>query len=107
MGDREREEPSTPILKTSAVADRRKTEETVGDGEESEAEADEQGQEGQVDLEETMTTKGDEADVEVGTTASEGHETKHALCPTKGQGTSMHSKEPQRVTDDDGRVEPS
>ena len=38
MGDREQEEPSTPILKTLAVADRRKTEEKLGDSEESEAE---------------------------------------------------------------------
>ena len=37
--DREREEPSTPILKTLAVVDQRKTEETVGSGEESEVEA--------------------------------------------------------------------
>ena len=34
--DREREEPSTPILETSAIADQRKTEETVGGGEEME-----------------------------------------------------------------------
>ena len=36
VGDREREEPSTPILETSAVADQRKTEETAGGGEELE-----------------------------------------------------------------------
>ena len=35
LGDREREEPFTPILETLAVADRRKTEETVGGDEES------------------------------------------------------------------------
>ena len=34
VGDREREEPSTPIREASAVADRRKTEETMGGGEE-------------------------------------------------------------------------
>ena len=38
VGDREREETSKPILKTLAVADRRKTEEKLGDSEESEAE---------------------------------------------------------------------
>ena len=32
---------------------------------------------------------------------------KHALRPVEGQGASTHSKEPQRVTDDDGRVKPS
>ena len=40
VGDQDREEPSTLILETSAVADRRKTKETVDGGEQSEADAD-------------------------------------------------------------------
>ena len=69
VGDREREEPSTPIHETSAVADRWKTEETTGGGEEM------------------------ETDAEVGSTADE-------------RNTSMHPKERQQVTDDDGWVKP-
>ena len=106
VGDREREEPSTPILETLAVAYRCKTEETVGGGEESEAKADdgakmgircgktnERGQEGQTDLGGTTTTKGEETDTEVGTTTSEGRETEHALRPACwGQGRQCGSK---------------
>ena len=122
VGDREWEEPSTPIRETSAVADRRKTEETAGDGEESEVEVDEatntgfrcgetdeRGHEDQTESRAATTTKEEEleADAEVGTTASEGREAKHALRPAEGQETSMHPEERQRVTDDDGRVKPS
>ena len=39
VGDQEREEPSTPILETSAVANQRKIEETVGGSEELETDA--------------------------------------------------------------------
>ena len=105
MGDREREEPSTPILETSAVADRRKAEEMVGSGEESEAVTDdgvemgircgktnERGHEGQTDLGRTTT--------------SEGRKKEHALQPTESQETSVHSNKPQRVTNDEGRMKP-
>jgi hypothetical protein len=44
----------------------------------------------------------EDTDAEVGVTAREGHETEHALRPTEGQVTSMHSEEWRRVTDDDG-----
>ena len=100
--------------------DRRKTEETAGDGEKLEARADEvtgagiryemtdeRGQDGKPEAEGTTATKEEEADAEVGTTTSEGRETEHALRPAEGQGTSMHPEERQRVTDDDGRVKPS
>ena len=120
VGDREQEEPSTYILETSAVAARRKTEEMVGGGEESEAKADdgaemgircgktnERGQKGQTDMGGTSTTKEEKADAEVRTTTSEGHDTGHALRPAEGQGTSVHSNEPQRVADEGGRDKPS
>ena len=42
-----------------------------------------------------------------GATTSEGHDTGHALRPAEGQGTSLHSNEPQRVTDEGGRDKPS
>ena len=61
--DREREEPSTPIRKTSAVADRRKTKETAGGGKELEAGADE--------VTKTCVRCG-KTDERVGTTTSEG-----------------------------------
>ena len=78
VGDREREEPSTPIRETLAVADRRKTKETAGGGEEL------------------------EADAEVGSKAGEARITKQELCPAEGQEASTDPEEPQRVTDDDG-----
>ena len=82
MGDREREEPSTSILETSAVADQRKTKETVGGGGEM------------------------ESDAEVGSMGKARHTT-HALRPVEGQETSMPTEEPHRATDDDGRITPS
>jgi hypothetical protein len=48
----------------------------------------------------------EDTDAEVEVTAGEGRGTEHALRPTEGQGTSMHPEERQRVTDDDGRIEP-
>ena len=121
MEDREQEGPSTPILETSAIADQRKTVETVGGGKESEAEADdgaemgircgktnERGQEGQTDLGGATTTKEEKTDTGVGSTASGRDEAKHALRPVEGHETSMHTADGrQRVTDDDGRVKPS
>ena len=55
----------------------------------------------------TTTRKEEKADAEVGTTTSEGQDTRHALRPAEGQGTSVHSNEPLRVTDDDGWMKPS
>ena len=121
VGDREREEPSTPILETSAVADQRKTEEMMGGGEESEAnaesgtgadarcgKADERGRNGKPESKEATATKDEETDTEVGSTASGRDEAKHALRPVEGHETSMHTADGrQRVTDDDGRVKPS
>ena len=108
MGDREKEEPSTSMLETSAIAARRKTEEMVGGGEESEAEADDgaemgiwcgkknkRGQEGQTDLGGTMTTKEGKADEEIGSTTSEGQNTTHTILSLAGQETSVHSSKPQ------------
>ena len=83
VGDREQEEPSTPILETSAVADQRKTEETAGGGEEL------------------------ETDAEVGSRVDEARNKKHVMRPVEGQETSMHTEEPHRATDDDGRITPS
>ena len=83
VDDWKREGPSTSILETSAVAYQRKIGETAGGCEESEAGADEvsragiryemadeQGQEGQTESRGTTTTKGEEADAEVGSTAT-------------------------------------
>ena len=91
MGDREQEEPSTPILKTPAVEEQHKPEGMVGGGERSMIKEDGDAKTG----------------ISCGTTTSEGHDTGHALRPAEGQGTSVHSNEPQRVTDDDGRMKPS
>ena len=91
MGDREQEEPSTPILKTPAVEEQHKPEGMVGGGERSMIEED-----------------GDaETGISCRTTTSEGHDMGHALRPAEGQGTSVHLNEPQRVTDEGGRDEPS
>ena len=46
------------------------------------------------------------ADTEVGTTASEGRETEHALRPTEAQRTSMHPEERQRLTGNSHTIEP-
>ena len=81
MRDRDQEETSTPIREASTVADRRKTEETVGGSEEM------------------------ETDAEVGSTTEVRHE-KHAIRLVQGQDTSMPMKEPQQATDDDGRMKP-
>ena len=79
VGDREWEEPSTPIREASADADRRKTEELAGGGEESEAnaasgtgadarcsKADERGRNGKPESKEATATKDEETDTEVG-----------------------------------------
>ena len=52
-------------------------------------------------------TKEEEADAEIGSTMSEGRNTMHTILSLEGQGTSVHSNEPQRVVDDDGRMKPS
>ena len=77
VGDREREEPSTPILEASAVADQRKTEEMMGGGEESGTGADarcgkvdERGRNGEPESKEATATKDEETDTLVGSTAS-------------------------------------
>ena len=101
VGDREQEEPSTPILKTPAVEEQHKPEGMVGGGERSIIEED--GDAETSILCGTTTTKEEKADAEVGTTTSEGHDTGHALRPAEGQGTSVHSNEPQH----DGRMKPS
>ena len=119
LEDREREGPSTPILETSAVADQRETGETAGGGEESEAEADkvigagiryemmdERVQDGELGSERATVTKEEVADAEVGSTADEGRNTKHALRSVKGPRTSMHPRERQRVTGNGGPIEP-
>ena len=83
VGDREWEESSTPIRETSAVVDRRKTEEAVGGGEEL------------------------ETDTEVGSTAEAQHEA-HAIRPVEGQDKGMHTADgPHRATGDDGWIAPS
>ena len=117
--ERNREGPSTPILETSAVADQHETGETAGGGEESEADAksetgsdircekaDERVQDGEPKSERATETRGEETDAEVGTTVREGRTTKHALRPVEGQRTGMLPEERQRVTGDDGPVEP-
>ena len=81
MGERGREEPSTPIRETSADADQRKTEETAGGGKEL------------------------VIDTEVGSMAEE-RNAKHAMRLVKSQQTSMHTEEPHPVTDNDGRITP-
>jgi hypothetical protein len=67
--------------------------------------AGEQAQEDKPESEEAMATKGKETDVEFRSMKDE-RNTKHALWPVEGQDTSMHPEEPQRVTDDDGRMTP-
>ena len=47
-----------------------------------------------------------ETDVEVGSRVDEARNKTHAIRPVEGQDTSMHTEEPQRVTDDDGRMTP-
>ena len=48
-------------------------------------------------------TKGEEANTEIGSTTSEGQNT----ASLESQGTSMHSKEPQRLAHNDGWLKPS
>ena len=97
---REQDEPSTPMLETSAVAEQRKTEEMMGGGEESEANAesgtradarcgktDGRGRNGKPESKEATAMK----DTEVGSTASERDEAKHALPPVEGEDTSMYT----------------
>mgnify|MGYP006970530922 CR=1 FL=1 len=68
---------------------------------------DEWGQEGQSDLEGTTKTKGEEANVRIEATTSEGWNRMHTMRSLESQGTSMHSEELQQVTDDSGQVKPS
>ena len=75
----------------------------VGGGERSIVEVDEDAETG-IQCE---TTDEEEADAEIGSTTSEGRKAKHAILSLEGQVTSVHSEEPQRVTDNDGRMKPS
>ena len=100
--DREREEPSRLILETSAVAEQHKPKGMVGGGERSMVEADEDAETGI----RCGTMDEEEADAEIGSTASEGRNAKHTTLSVAGQVTSVHSEEPQRATDDDGRMTP-
>jgi hypothetical protein len=117
--DRQQEEPSTPIRKASAVTKQRKSDGTVGGGEESEADEEsgtgvsvrcgKAGKQAQHDEPESggATAMEDEkTNTEFGST-DEGCNTKHALRPTEGQRTSMHPVERQREIDDNGRSKPS
>ena len=74
---RERDEPSTPMLETSVVADQRKTEEMAGGGEELKDNA-ESGTGA-----DARCGKDEETNAEVGSTADE-REVKHALQPAEG-----------------------
>jgi hypothetical protein len=128
-GKETREGSSTPGPETSAVRPlwQRKIEEKEGGGEGTRATTDKgagqsdygitedvRGQAGQEGVPRNGTAVSEVAensevkstDAEVGVTAGEGRGTEHALRPAEGQGTSMHPKERQRVTDDDGRVKP-
>ena len=100
VGDREREETSTPIRETSAVADRRETEETVGGGDKA-GNQDDKGEARSGEEGEELET-----DTEVGSTGKERDEA-HATRPVEGQETSMPTEESHRATDDDGRITPS
>ena len=52
--------------------------------------------------------RGEEGQTDLGsTTTSEWRKKEHALQLAEGKGTSVHSKELQRVTDDDGQMKPS
>ena len=52
--------------------------------------------------------RGKEGQTDLGsTTTSEWRKKEHALQLAEGKGTSVHSKESQRVTDDDGQMKPS
>ena len=103
---RQRQDPQTPVSEAIAVAleCQHKTKEMAGGSEELEIEVDDNS-EACIRCGMT-TTKGGESDTEVGTTTSEGRKMKHALRPLEGQETSMHPKQPERVTDDCGRVKP-
>jgi hypothetical protein len=117
VGDREREEPSTPIREASAVTDKRKTEGTAGGGEELEDDAESDigadiqydgrvGQGGKPGLEGATTTKDEETDAEFGST-TDGRDGRHVVRPVKSQGTSMRAKGTQQGTDGDGRMMPT
>jgi hypothetical protein len=91
VGDREREEPSTPIWEASAVTDQRKTEGTAGGGEELEdgVETDigagirydgRTGQGGKPKTEGATATKDEETDAKFGST-KDGRDGRHALRP--------------------------
>jgi hypothetical protein len=112
------EEPSTPIREASVVTDQRKTEETVGGGEELESDEEsgtrvdvrcgkvgEQAQDDEPESGGATTMEDEETDAEFGC-ADEGRNMEHALRPTGSQGTSMHPVERQRETDDNGRAKP-
>ena len=98
MRDREREEPSTLILETSAVAEQHKPEGMVGDGERSMVEVDEDAETGI----RCGTTDEEEADAEIGSTTSEGRNAKHPTLSLADQVTSVHLEEPQRDAKSDG-----
>jgi hypothetical protein len=112
-GDRERDDPSTPIQEASAGTDQRKTEGTEGGGEEFEdgAESDigagiwydgQAGQGGKPESKGATATKDVETDAEFWSTEGE-HNGRHAIRPTEGQGAGMHADGPQQGTGDVGR----
>jgi hypothetical protein len=114
VGDREWEQPSTPIRGASAVTKQRKSDGTVGGGEELEDGAesdigagiryDGQACQGGKPESEGATATGDvENDAEFGPTEEE-RNGRHAIRPTEGQGTSMHADGPQEGSDGDGRM---
>jgi hypothetical protein len=114
VGDREREEPSTPIREALAVTERRKSDGTVGGGEELEdgAESDigagircdgRAGQDGKPELGGATATEDVETDAEFGSTGEE-RNGRHAIRPMEGQETGMHADGAQQGTDGDGRT---
>ena len=76
VADREREEPSTPNLETSAVADQRQIGETTGGGEELKAEGDEDTKTG---IRCRTTTNREEVNAGIGSTTNEGWNTMHTI----------------------------
>jgi hypothetical protein len=116
VGDREREEPSTPIREALAVTDQRKTEETAGGGNELEDDAESDigadircdgrpGQGGKPESEGATATKDEETDAEFSSTM-DGRDGRHAVRSVEGQGRSMCVEGPQQGTDGDCRMTP-
>jgi hypothetical protein len=116
VGDREREEPSTPIREASAVADQRKSEETAGGGEEFKGDTESDigadirydgraGQGGKPESEGATAIKDEETDAEFGST-TDGRDGRHTTRPVEGQRASMHVEGPQQRTGGDGRMRP-